>query len=245
MVDSITGVLSLKSRITMKEHRLMKATRQTFPAPAATRTKKMKVRQTTRSGQRHANLRRGLSTGVELVGGRSSSPPPRQKRKKEDSPNCSSSVFVCSALSASWIIFWSCFSWSSPKKLRAAPPPRRGPRLAAETHSAPRHPGSSIVALLHAAAPLPWPCACTMVAHLLVPQSLAVRPPTPPTERTAPMPTMLALVSVARRPPAPDPLCVAPRAAMVVGKVTSLSEKENRRSRVATGPAGGQQGSRP
>lgn len=37
MVDSITGVLSLKSRITMKEHRLMKATRQTFPAPAATR----------------------------------------------------------------------------------------------------------------------------------------------------------------------------------------------------------------
>lgn len=171
-------------------------------------------------------------------------PPPPPKKKKEDSPNCSSSVFVCSALSASWIIFWSCFSWSSPKKLRAAPPPRRGPRLAAETHSAPRHPGSSIVALLHAAAPLPWPCACTMVAHLLVPQSLAVRPPTPPTERTAPMPTMLALVSVARRPPAPDPLCVAPRAAMVVGKVTSLSEKENRRSRVATGPAGGQQGSR-
>ena len=66
----------------MKEHRLMKATRQTFPAPAATRTKKMKVRQTTRSGQRHANLRRGPSTGVELVGGRSSSPPSPAKKEK-------------------------------------------------------------------------------------------------------------------------------------------------------------------
>ena len=247
MVDSITGVLSLKSRITMKEHRLMKATRQTFPAPAATRTKKMKVRQTTRSGQRHANLRRGPSTGVELVGGRSSSPPPpshpRQKRKRKTHRTA---PLPCSSAQPS--------RRPGSSSGAASPGPRRRscalPRPPAAAPASPRrptaHPGTPAAASSHYCTRRPPSLGRVPAPWWRISSSRSPSPfdPPPPRRSTPPrcppcLPLSLLLVGL----PAPDPLCVAPRAAMVVGKLTSLSEKEkigDLESRASWWPAGKQ-----